>query len=394
MMSRESKRGSVSSGPISRSSSSQGSSQQPAQGGLRSGKMAKGTLTSFWGSAIFLVIATGLFVFIIKDRKQDGTVDSGVSESSEKLPDGDLGNTTGLVPKQMAEGLAESKTDNPGNTSGDAMRTGRTVASGEKIQSLSPGEGQDAALNDRDENDIYKALEALDQGNLAEASQLLDGVLQRDPNNERALVEMAMMQLLDLKQPEQAAKYLQRAFDVNPSNPMVMNELVSLFEEQGKVDEGVQFFADQMNRRAQTPAARDVAYGAGQMMMVAGRDHEALGFLQKAVEGGAGNVRAYVDLAETYSRLGDHEKSIESYQKSITAQQKEMADQQARGFPMQYGAERIGFTKMQLVREYLKAGQKEKAQSLMEEVKQLLPGDDSVTALQKQVTESLSSAKG
>lgn len=365
--------------------SKSGSPSQPAEA-QPGKKVSKGTVTSFLGSCLLLCMAMGLFLYLILDHRSEKTQeiqgDQASSAQALERTSGSAGSPRGL------ERLSQSQGD---PSAQDSKRPFLEYERG----LASSGGSQEAPLDSQDEEDIHKALEALDQGNLTEASQILEGVLKRDPSNERALVEMAMMQLLDLKQPELAVKYLQRAYDVNPSNMMVTNELVSLFEEQGKLEEGIQFFTEQVQKRAQTPGASEVAYGAGQMMMIAGRDQEALGYLQKAVEGeGAANTRAWNDLAEAYSRLGDHAKAIDSYQKSITAQQKLIADQQSKGFPMQYVAERIGYTKMQLIREYIKDGQKEQAQALMEEVKQLLPGDDSVATLQKQISESSTPAKG
>lgn len=368
----------------------QGSSQQSPHMNS-SKKMSKGTIQSFWIAAVLLVFALALFGFLMMESRRE--------DSLVKTSDSQLG-----VDNAPRQELARQNMDTkmlPGDSkdlsSQDAAFVSKEAMAPDKkriASESSSASSSEPPLNSQDEADIHKALEFLDQGNFAEASQLLEGVLKRDPSNERALLEMAMMQLLDLKQPEQAVKYLQRAYEVNPANPMVMNELASLFEEQGRLDEGIQFFSEQAQKKGQSSSARDAAYGAGQMLMIAGRDQEALPFLQKAVDGGQGNTRALVDLAETYSRLGDHEKSIDAYQKSINAQQAEITQQQSKGIPMQYGAERIGYTKMQLVREYLKAGQKDEAQALMEEVKQLLPGDDSVTALQKQIAETQGAAKG
>jgi MSHA biogenesis protein MshN len=244
-----------------------------------------------------------------------------------------------------------------------------------------PATGTDPAA-ESDDPQIQKAINLIDAGNVTEAIAILEAVLKHDPRNEQALVELAMVYLLDLKQPEVATGYLQRVVDVNPQNQIVMSELVSLYEEQGKLDEGLAFLTEVHNRK---PDSTELAYGIGQMMTLQGRDGEAISYLEKAAQEPENQVRALKDLGEAYSRTGDTEKAVDSFAKAIGNQEKEIADKQARGLPVQFDEERLNYTKMHMARELVHRGgpdDLDQAQQLLNDVKATMPTDEAVTSLQ------------
>jgi tetratricopeptide (TPR) repeat protein len=228
--------------------------------------------------------------------------------------------------------------------------------------------------------DVQKAITLIDNGGISEAVALLEGVLKRDPKNEQALVEMAMVNLLDLKQPAEAMGYLQRVMEINPSNQVVLSELVSLYEEQGKLDEGLSFLLEVSGK---APGSPEVSYGIGQLYALEGRDGDAIPYLEKATQSPENEVRAYRDLGEALARSGEADKALESYGKAIASQEKELADKTARGLPVQFVEERIAYTKMDMARVLISKGETEPAQQLLDEVKRIMPADESVTALQE-----------
>jgi tetratricopeptide (TPR) repeat protein len=229
---------------------------------------------------------------------------------------------------------------------------------------------------------VQRAIGLIDNGQIQEAVGVLEGILKKDPRNESALVELAMVNLLDLKQPEQALGYLQRVMDENPQNQVVLSELVSLYEEQGRLDEGLSFL---MDVHAREPNSPDLSYGIGQMLTLQGRDSEAIAYLDKATQSPENAVRAYRDLAEAYSRSGESEHALDAYNKAITSQEKDIADKVAHGMPVSFAEERLNFTKLDKVRELIRMGDYDNAQGLIDEVDHAMPGDDSVMALQEQV---------
>lgn len=227
--------------------------------------------------------------------------------------------------------------------------------------------------------DVLKAIALIDNGQISEAVAALEAVIKKDPKNEQALVELAMIQLLDLKDPDQAIAYLQKAVTIAPGNQVVLSELVSLYDDQERVDDGIAFLQE-IDR--QQPGSPDVAYGLGQLMSLAGRDVEAIPYLEKAATQGDA-LRAYRDLAEAYSRAGDSERAIDSYDKALASMERDLASKHQQGLPAAYIEERIHYTKLDKARELMRVNDLDGAQRLLDEVGRLLPGDEGVASLQQ-----------
>lgn len=329
--------------------------------------MTKNTAAAraFLGSLVLLIVALITFFVVLYPKK-----------THDVLPPKNLSVTD--VDNQ-ARRHAMRPTSTPAGR--DTFNDVADVAPHPAGSQSSPAPGADA--NDEVEDaDIERAINLVDAGNIQEAQQLLEGVLKRNPRDEQALVELAMIQLLDLKQTAQAIGYLERAIDVNPQNMIVMSELVSLYEDQGKVDEGLAFMQEVQSRNPQSP---ELAHGVGQMMTLAGRDQDAIAYYEKASQSGAYQVRAYRDLAEAYGKTGDPEKAIDSYGKAIQSQEQEIQELNGRGLPVQFAEERMAYTKMDMARELIRTGDIDRAEALLEEIGPILPGDESITALKDTV---------
>jgi tetratricopeptide (TPR) repeat protein len=286
---------------------------------------------------------------------------------------------------QPAPKAAPDATELANESKRKAMRpTVKSQASdfGPAVVKTAPADAQtvapDVASEDEEDPDIQKAINLVDAGNVSDTQALLDGVLKRDPKNEQALVEMAMIQLLDLKQTDQAVVYLQRALDVNPGNPVVMSELVSLYEEQGRVEEGLAYMQEV---QARNPESLDLAHGVGQKLTHAGKDQEAIEYYERATGSPEYSVRAYRDLADAYSKTGDKEHAVDAYGKAIASQEQEIQEKAGRGLPVQFAQERLAYTKLEMACALLDKGDVAQAEGLLEEIAPILPGDESLTAL-------------
>jgi tetratricopeptide (TPR) repeat protein len=326
-------------------------------------------LNGFVGSLILLVGALGLFfvmLFLVPKRQMvapiaDSPVATVVTETKRQA-------MRQVRAPESASEIVESGSDDthpPAEIGPDGKMIVSESASGEAV-----------------DPEVQSAITLIDNGNVTEAIAKLEAILKKDPKNEQALVELAMVNLLDLKQPDQAIGYLQRVMEVNPRNQVVMSELVSLYEEEGRIEEGLNFLMDLQNQDQATP---DLAYGIGQMLAMQGRDGEAIGYLEKATQAGDYQVRAYRDLAEAYNRSGDLNRALEAYDKAIGSQEREIADKTARGLPVTFAEERLNYTKMEKARALLNRDDLDGAQALMDEIMQAMPDDKSVMALQEQI---------
>ena len=332
----------------------------PRRGALGISPGPKSSYANFIGSLVLLVAALALFFFVMYPKKHiEPASEPPKTESAIERRRHSLASSTPTagVPD---EGVSSS--------SRDATRASGVV------------EPQRPEINDPD---VQKAIDLIDKGSVAEAVTMLEAIVKKDPKNENALVELAMVNLLDLKQPEQAINYLQKVAEINPKNQVVMAELVSLYEEENRLEDGLQFLTEVHNKDPNgTP---DIAYGIGEIMTMSGRDADAIPYLERATQSPENGVRAYRELADAYARGGDSEHALDAYGKAIAAQEKEIQDKQSRGLPTAFLAERLNYTKLDRAREFLRAGEAEKAQEIVNEVAGQMPNDEAVTALQDSI---------
>ena len=317
---------------------------------------------SFIASLVLLIVALIVFVVVMVPKKH-GDVAPMVKrdDAAASLDSGRR--------RHLRDANSYESTPRSGDAV-DAHAAGKLPAAGELHSPVSDPE-------------VQKAIDLIDKGNVSEAVTALEGIVKRDPKNENALVELAMINLLDLKQPDQAINYLQRVAEVNPRNQVVMSELVSLYEEENRLDDGLAFLQEVHNKDPQnTP---DIAYGIGEIMTMTGRDADAVPFLERATQSPENGVRAYRELAEAYARNGDTEQALDSYTKAIAAQEKDIQDKQAKGLPTTFALERQNYTKLDMAREYVAKGEPEKAQQLLDEVAPAMPNNEGVTALQESI---------
>lgn len=169
-----------------------------------------------------------------------------------------------------------------------------------------------------DNEDLEKAIELVDSGNPDDALVLLQQILSKDPKNERALIEVSMIHLIDYKDAAAAVPWLERSLRSNPSNRLVLAELAAIYGEQGNVEAGVKFFQD-MQKGASRKDAANFSLGIGQLLMHDGRGDEAIMHFENAAEQQPNNPLILSSLANTYSRRGNSDKAIATYRKSVAA---------------------------------------------------------------------------
>lgn len=271
--------------------------------------------------------------------------------------------------QQVADAV---ETKNPPATNREPEQT--TVA---KSSPALPQIAEPAPSEVLDDSNLKSAIELIDAGRIEDAVSTLEEILKQDPKNEQALVELAMINLLDLKQSAAAIDYLERAIEVNPENRIVVSELVGLYEEENRIDDGINYLQQLMEANPNSPG---VAHGLGQIYVSQGRDSDAIPYLEKAAAQIESPVRAQRDLAEAYSRTGKKEKAIESYKKAIAAGEVEISgrgDDQNSSFER----ERINYIKMDLARELMSDNKWEEAESTLKELESAMPGDEQVANL-------------
>ena len=85
-----------------------------------------------------------------------------------------------------------------------------------------------------------EAQSLIDQGLIAEGRAMLEKIIELDPSNTQAMMELAMIYTLDLKEPAKSRDILENILDINPSHRAALNELELIYKELGAVDQGLQ----------------------------------------------------------------------------------------------------------------------------------------------------------
>lgn len=238
---------------------------------------------------------------------------------------------------------------------------------------------QDGADPDGALDLVNSGVKLVDEGNWLEAEAFFLRALEKDPQNEAALVELAMIQLLDKKDGGQALPYLEKALALNPDNQTLIGETIAIYEQQGRPDDAVRFLKDLAEKN---PGSDVLDYGMAQAMLRSGKPDEAVDYLQKAVEQQTGWEKDEVieQLGDTHHQLGNHEAAIDSYQQGA-----ERALQQADSHP-----EDRAFFEEQYVTNMIKAaniyaekGDKEQAEEYFQQVEKNFPNHRWVKAFRQ-----------
>lgn len=226
---------------------------------------------------------------------------------------------------------------------------------------------------------LRSAIALVDQGRTAEAVAALEALIAANPQHEQALVELAMLNLLDLGHKDKALELMRRVVVLNPKNQIVLSELVSLYDEDQRWDEGLSFLQGLDKEHQGSP---ELAYSMGTLLMNAGREADAIAHLERAAEAPEAH-RALRDLAEAYARSGASDKALETYNRTLQSLERDLADKRYKGLPTGYIEERIHYTKLDQVSELIRSGDFDRAQTLIDEAARANPADEGVMALQQ-----------
>ena len=116
---------------------------------------------------------------------------------------------------------------------------------------------------------IKQAVALIDGGDPETALDILEKILDDQPNNERALIEISMIHLIDYRNSRAAVPYLERAFKVNPNNRMVLAELVGSYSEHDNVDTGINYLQS-LQEKTNNESSAYISLGIGQLLLADG----------------------------------------------------------------------------------------------------------------------------
>ena len=216
-----------------------------------------------------------------------------------------------------------------------------------------------------DNEALKKAIELVDSGNPEDALVILEQILDKDPKNERALIEVSMIHLIDYRNAAAAVPWLERSLQVNPSNRLVLAELAAIYAEQNNIEGGLTFLRG-LQEKAAPADASFISLGIGQMLMSDGREDEAIVHLERAATGLPNNPNILSGLANTYARHGNSDKAIATYRKSAAAREAQIRKLSSDDKSLPSKRALLLRTRLEIVKEFYKRGELDAASEELE----------------------------
>jgi len=220
------------------------------------------------------------------------------------------------------------------------------------------------------DDQIQSVIDLVDGGQWEEAEQMLLDILKNDPDNEMALVEIAMIQLIDRKDSNSAFPYVRRAITINPDNEGMIMELVNISEELGNANQIIDFINELDESQGSNGALEQAKAMILQNM---GQPDDALASLNQAVE-----KSEYKD--EIYERIGDLHIENENPQAAIEAYLGAIENIQNAAEDPEFSAG-ANSIKLKLAESYIRIGQWDNAISILEQQLSMTPEDDWIADL-------------
>lgn len=194
---------------------------------------------------------------------------------------------------------------------------------------------------------IKNAQALIDNGLINEGSAMLEKLIEQDPTDTQALMEMAMVFTLDLKDPQKARQILERIVDVNPQHRAALNELELLYRELDAVDDGLALLE---LKSQQYPDSLEIQYVYGRMLSSTD-PAAAIPWLQRATFIADQKEQALDQLASTALRAGQISLAIKSWTEALTLAETELERAKASGESgLDYLEDKIAATKTELAR--------------------------------------------
>ena len=311
-----------------------------------------GTAVGFLGSFALLIGALLVFVLLLVNSATDDPPDDDINQEVQVTP------TRRSVPAPKMAVIEEPAVEQP-------------IATKSVTESVADSKTGTGPAEQTDQL-IKQAVALIDGGDPETALDILEKILDDQPNNERALIEVSMIHLIDYRNSRAAVPYLERAFKVNPNNRMVLAELIGSYSEHDTVDTGINYLQS-LQEKTNNESSSYISLGIGQLLLADGREDEALPHLEKAVDGMPNSPELLSSLADTHSAAGNSEKAVETYRKAIEARRATIAKLAKKGKPIERESQALLRNHIEIVREYYNQGDFDSALEVIETARHLAP---------------------
>ncbi len=219
-------------------------------------------------------------------------------------------------------------------------------------------------------------------GRAQDAFRILEEILKKDPNQERALEEMGMLYLTEFQDSEKAVGYFKRALTTNPNNEFAVMELVGV----SLAPEKASAMADYLRGLYDAnPSSSVLADGLGELYLSQGRFADAVTYLEKSTQDARYAEFAYSRLGSVYEQMGEGEKAADFYRKAIDHQSAELEKQKGNGQNIELREADLARSQLDLAHLLVKERRFDEAKELLGRARRRLGNDWEVQALAEQI---------
>ncbi len=189
----------------------------------------------------------------------------------------DLGSSTPYVPPAKKKIRLTAEPQNIDESPSHHITSLKPIGNDKANEKIQTKEDVEKILDEDEVEELFvRALQDIDRGKWQAGEKALLKIISQDSENVEALRELAMLNLLDKKNPALAKTYFEKSFFLDPNDTGVMNELLQLYEESGSIKEGLSFLKSIPEDKKTTPA---VDYGIATALSTNGRVEEAASLL-------------------------------------------------------------------------------------------------------------------
>lgn len=207
----------------------------------------------------------------------------------------------------------------------------------------------------------------------------LKEILEAEPRNEEALLQLGLIHSGDPKAQDLAAKELGKVLDVNPENDRAVGRLLEM-DLDGATPNAYATLASAYER---SPDSANIAAGLGSLMLDRGQRDQAIALLEKGARDPRFAESSFNSLTRAYSEAGDNQRAVQAYERMIQFQTEAMtrsrdANQDYRGWESRIISSQLGLA------QYLAdTGQGKRAEGMAKEILSRYPDQPGALALLK-----------
>lgn len=200
---------------------------------------------------------------------------------------------------------------------------------------------------DQLEPSIANAQALIDRGLVNDGARMLEKIIEQAPTDTQALMEMAMLYTIDLKEPQRARLILERVLDINPHHRAALNELELLYRELNMVEDGLSHLE---LKAEEHPDSLEIQYTYGRLL-ASSNPAAAIPWLQRATFIADQKEQALDQLAVAALQAGNIQLAIKSWSEALMLAETELERAKASGDEgLDYIEDRISSTRLELAK--------------------------------------------